>query len=245
VCGRYTLSFQSLDGVLRELDAILDPAAAELYRPRWNVAPTNATVVARLGEGDVPIIVPALWGLRRDAAPPARRAAQSAGVARPPSRLIINVRSEQVASRFAEAWRAGRCVVPADGFYEWTGEKADRRPVWFHAPDGGPLWMAGVLEPGASGGPPTFAVLTCEARGPVAAVHDRMAVLLSRDGARRYLAAAPRRLAPDDVPLEARAVSKRASSVVNDDAACIAPVEAGEDAQRGGDGRKAVQLGLF
>jgi putative SOS response-associated peptidase YedK len=224
MCGRYTLSFQSLDGVLRELGAILDPAAAELYRPRWNIAPTNATVIARLGGDGVPIVVPALWGLRRNA------------------RLLINLRSEQVGARFASAWRDGRCVVPADGFYEWTGEEQGRRPVWFHAPDDRPLFMAGVLEPSASGGPPSFAVLTRDARSPVAAVHDRMAVLLSSEGARRYLAPsfAGHMLVPQEVPLESRAVSTRASSVANDDAACIAPLQAGEEAPREG-----VQLGLF
>jgi putative SOS response-associated peptidase YedK len=221
MCGRYTLSYEDLGAVVEALDAILDPAAAELHRPRFNIAPSNACVVATRVDaldpaGDHPALVPAIWGIRRD------------------ERLIINVRSENVASRFHRAYAQHRCVVPADGFYEWTGEKGHRHPLWFHAPDHGPLFFAGILDvhPDA---PPTFAVLTTAARPPVREIHDRMPVVLSRDAARRFvLAGTAPRVPAVDVDLVARSVSPRVNSVAHDDPACIALDSGGHK-----------QLGLF
>jgi putative SOS response-associated peptidase YedK len=222
MCGRYTLAYADLGAVVAALDAALDPAAVELYRPRYNIAPSNAAVVAR-PRGDRPALVPATWGLRRD------------------QRFIINIRAESAAVRFPAAYEHGRCVVPADGFYEWTGERSERRPLWFHAPDGAPLLMAGLLDEGgpptppAPGAPPAFAVLTTAARPPVADIHDRMPVLLSREGARRWLLGQPPRVVkPDEVPLVARAVSPRANATANDDPACLEPA-----------GGAGTQLGLF
>jgi putative SOS response-associated peptidase YedK len=217
MCGRYTLTYADLGAVAAELDALLDPAAAELYQPRYNIAPTDAVVIALAGHdgGDArPTLVPAVWGLHRD------------------RRLIINARSENAAARFAAAYQHGRCVVPADGFYEWTGERSERRPIWFHLAGGVPLLMAGIFD---AGSPPSFAVLTAPARPPVAEIHDRMPVLLSREGARRWLLGEPPRVvAGDDVPLVARPVSSRANAVAHDDPACL-------DAAEG----QKKQLGLF
>jgi putative SOS response-associated peptidase YedK len=112
-------------------------------------------------------------------------------------------------------------VVPADGFYEWTGERSARHPIWFHTPGGGPLFMAGIFD---AADPPSFAVLTTAARPPVAELHDRMPVLLNREGARRWLLGQPPRVATgDDVPLAARPVSPRANAVAHDDPSCLEP----------------------
>jgi putative SOS response-associated peptidase YedK len=218
MCGRYTLTYESLDEVVALLSAVLDPAAAELYRPRFNIAPTNAVVIARSGP-DRPALVPAEWGLHRD------------------RRLIINVRSESAITRFPNAYQSGRCVVPADGFYEWTGERSERRPIWFHAPGGSPLFMAGLCEdrPGSA---PAFAVLTTASRPPIAAVHDRMPVLLSSEGARSFiLGRPPRVIHPDAIPLVARPVSPRINTPAHDDPACLEAMDA--------PGPAAAQLELF
>ena len=221
MCGRYTLTYADLGAVVAELDALLDPAAAELYRPRYNIAPTQATIVAR-PRGDRPALVPAVWGFHRD------------------GRLVINARSETASSRFAAAYQQGRCVVPADGFYEWTGTEGARRPLWFHTRSGAPLLMAGLFEE-AAGAPPSFVVLTAAARPPVAAIHDRMPVLHSPEGARRWiLGQPPRALAPDDVPLVGLPVSPRANSVAHDDPACLSPPPPEPP-----EGTSGKQLGLF
>ena len=224
MCGRYTLTATDLGEVVSLLDAILEPAAAALHRPRYNIAPTDTVVLARpgspsAGEPDRPRLVPAVWGLRRA------------------ERLILNVRSEGAATRFREAYQRRRCVVPADGFYEWTGPARDRRPTWFHAADGALLLMAGLFDGGSEAAPPTFAVLTTASRPPVAAIHDRMPVLLSPEGARRwFLGEQPALL--DEVSLSSRPVSARVNGTVHDDPACLAPPgEAG--------GRAGAQLRLF
>ncbi len=215
MCGRYTLTYADLGAIVAALDAIVDPAAAELYRPRYNIAPSNAVVVAR-GQLDRPAIVPAVWGLRRD------------------HRLIVNARSESASGRFPGAYQRGRCVVPADGFYEWTGELRDRRAIWFHASDGAPLLMAGLLDEGA---PPAFAVLTAPARPPVATIHDRMPVLLSREGARRWLLGeAPRAVTPDEIALEGRPVSPRVNATAHDD-----PGLSGRDGRQRGAARAVLR----
>ena len=216
MCGRYSLSYADLGAVVAALDAMIDPAAAELYRPRYNVAPSNAVVIARPRD-DHAVLVPAVWGLRREA------------------RFIVNVRSESAASRLQGAHPAGRCVVPADGFYEWMGEAKERRPIWFHAEDGAPLLMAGLLD---EGDVPSFAVLTAPARPPVKDIHDRMPVLLSREGARRWLLGdAPRAIRSDEVAIVGRPVSPRVNATANDDPACLEPPGAGDTGKK--------QLSLF
>ena len=218
MCGRYTLTYQDLGEVVEQLGAVLDPAAAELHHPRYNVAPTNAAIIA-CPRGDRPALIPGTWGLRLG------------------GRLIINLRAETGPARLAAAWARGRCVVPADGFYEWTGARNERRPVRFHAPDGRPLLMAGLFEEQAVAGeaPPLFAVLTTAARPPVAAIHDRMPLLLSPASAREWLARPPRALWPDDVALVGTDASSRVNAVGNDDPGCL---EAGPTERRG-------QLPLF
>ena len=209
MCGRYTLTYQDLGEVAQELGAILDPEAAAVYHPRYNIAPTQATIVAR-PRGDRPALVPATWGLHVG------------------GRLVFNARLETAPSRFAAAWARGRCVVPADGFYEWTGPRDDRRPLRFHAPDDRPLFLAALFEePAEVGAPPTFTILTTASRPPVAAIHERMPVLLSPASVGAWLSRPPRALRPDDLPLVATAASPRVNAVANDDPGCLvsAPVE--------------------
>lgn len=217
MCGRYTLTYSDLGQVAELLGAVLDPTAAALYRPRYNVAPASACIVARPADEHA-ALVPALWGLRLS------------------GRLVINVRAESAPARFRDEHAHGRCVIPADGFYEWSGEKGHKTPVWFHDPEGRPLFMAGLLQEQPAA-PPAFAVLTGAARPPVAAVHDRMPVLLTAEGARRWLAEAPRVVHADAVPLIGTEVSPRVNAAAHDDPACIEPARPERHQGR--------QLGLF
>jgi putative SOS response-associated peptidase YedK len=204
MCGRYTLTYADLGAVAELLGALVDESAVQLYRPRFNIAPTNAAIIACPGGGQ-PILVPALWGLRHG------------------GRLVINARAESAAARFGGSWEHARCVVPADGFFEWRGEAHAREPIWFHGEGGAPLLMAAIYEEQPSA-PPVFAILTGPARAPVNAVHDRMPVLLTADSARRWLARAPAgAIRGDDVPLVAKPVSPRVNSVANDDPGCLDP----------------------
>ena len=201
MCGRFTLTTREVHDLARALSATLaDEDSARLHRPRWNIAPTNDH-----------------WLLLLDAG---RRALVRArfGLDGPGGRLVINARAETAAKlpTFRDAFERGRCVVPADGFYEWQGGRGQRSPMWFHPPDGGLLLFAGLtLERRGTSG---FVILTTAANATLAPLHDRMPALLSPRAADAWLARGDAGLlapAPDSW-LAAREVSPLVNAVAND-----------------------------
>jgi putative SOS response-associated peptidase YedK len=195
MCARFTLASHDVELVARALAAEVDPESARLYRPRWNVAPTDKHWIVRL-EGGGRRMVPARFGFRgRD------------------GQVVINARSETAGRQpFAD----GRCIVPADGFYEWQGGRGERRPLWFHDPAGELVSFAGLAA--ECDGELAFVILTMAAAGVVAEVHDRMPVVLSATGAQAWLSGAePALLAPaPEGALVAREVSTKVNVVAND-----------------------------
>jgi putative SOS response-associated peptidase YedK len=206
MCGRITLTVPDLHTVAELLEADLAAEDAAAYRPRYNAAPTDRLFIAVLAakaSGARRQLVPARWGFPGG---------------------VINVRSETAARQ--PAFEQGRAIVPADGFFEWTGPKSARRPIWFRPRAGGLLYLAGLARP-LPDGQPCFVVLTTEARGPIAEVHDRMPVLLPPARAREWLERKDSGLlvpAPEDF-LTATEVSTRVNSVANDDPGCLEPPE--------------------
>jgi putative SOS response-associated peptidase YedK len=241
MCGRVTLTKTGIRDIADELDAELAAGADVLYRPRYNVAPSETHwIVERVAEHRV--LLPAVWGYLASGRP------------------LINVRGEQVGSGggFRHAFADRRCAVVTDGFYEWT---KDKRPYWFHRPDGGLILLAGLFQPppavAAPAAPaasavrasaadpaaatrPRFTILTTRPNRVVAEIHDRMPVVLAPDRVDEWLAApdparAARLIAPAaEDALIATAVSRRVSSVKNDDPECLTP--ASEEARRGEQG---------
>jgi putative SOS response-associated peptidase YedK len=194
MCGRITFITDDLDEIAHQLDAVLDAAEAAEHRPRYNLAPTDPHFVVRLESGRRHLRR-ASWGWRRAVGKPSRGG-------EPTEKLIFNTVAETALEKamFRAALRARRCVVPIDGFYEWTGPADARRPIRFHRPDGGLLLLAGLYDepPGA---PPAFTVLTTTPNAMLAAVHDRMPVLLAPEDLATWLAAPEPRLlkpAPED-----------------------------------------------
>lgn len=195
---------------------------AELYRARYNVAPTDTIWIVELDEGRR-VMRPALWGLH----------AVGAGTTK--GKLVINARGETVRGRpmFRRLWEAHRGIVVADGFYEWRTTVEGRRPLWFHRPRGGLLALGALVEPAATGDPahlPRAVIITTKPSAEVAPVHDRMPLILDERDLGRWLAqpdAALIRPAPDGA-LAAREVSARVNSVENDDPACLTPSRAVE-----------------
>ena len=207
MCGRITLTLPDLDQVAALLEAAVEPADAASYRPRWNAAPTDLHWMVEAKDAGARRLVPARWGFPGG---------------------TINARAETCAVRsaFREAFQSRRVVVPADGFYEWTGPDRDRRPIWFRPREGALLYLAG-LATRLPDGTPGFVVLTTEAAGPIAEAHDRMPVLLPRSAVGDWLARPDSGLlvpAPVDF-LTATPVSRRVNDVANDDPACLAPPE--------------------
>jgi putative SOS response-associated peptidase YedK len=156
---------------------VRDPAAFDDLGPRYNVAPTQpVTVVVQRGEGR--FIELHRWGLV-----PAWATSVAVGA------RMINARAETVAT--SSAFRASllrrRCLIPADGFYEWRHEQGSkkRRPFLIHAADDRPLGFAGLWAPWRD--PATgdwllsASVVTTRANETVATLHDRMPVILPPD----------------------------------------------------------------
>jgi putative SOS response-associated peptidase YedK len=204
-----TLTRRELAEIADELEAAFDQQATAGYRPRYNVAPTDVHPVLR-AEGGRRWLELARWGF----APTVE--------GRGP---LFNARAES--APFKDAFRAayvgGRCVVPADGFYEWKNTPEGRQPLWFHRSDGKLLLLAGLWDGGR------FTVLTTAPNALVREVHDRMPAVLTPEEATAWLADPSRKLlhpAADGL-LEARPVSTRVNSVRNDDPDCLAPARSG------------------
>jgi putative SOS response-associated peptidase YedK len=175
VCGRMTMRTSPSD-LERIFDAeIRDPDAFEERGPRYNVAPTQpVTVVLQRDEGR--FIELHKWGLV-----PTFADSPAAGA------RMINARAETVATTpaFRASFLRWRCVIPADGFYEWRREEKSRKPFLIHAADDRPLAFAGLWAPWRD--PSTgewllsASVVTTRANAAVGQLHDRMPAILSPD----------------------------------------------------------------
>jgi putative SOS response-associated peptidase YedK len=208
MCGRFTLTTHEVDDLARALAAEVDRERARFYRPRWNVAPSDEHWIVRLDDARRRRMVPARFGFEG-----------------PGGQLLINARGETAAQlpSFRRAFAEGRCLVPADGFYEWTGSRADRRPLWFHDPAGKLLLFAGLATEHT--GSLAFVILTTTANDLVHPLHDRMPVLLSPEGAEEWLARPDAALlAPAPATwLLAHEVSARVNTVANDGPELLEP----------------------
>ena len=220
MCGRVTLTVVSYEKLCEALGLEGSASDAALYRPRYNVAPTDPHWIVRAAS-----IEPARWGLINFWAKDEKRAASQ-----------INARSESVATTraYREAYDERRCVVPVDGWYEWFGSPKDRRPVRFHRADGGLSLLAGLWEdwrdPKTGAKRRTFTVLTTDAKGVMANFHDRMPVRVPPRHVEGWLAAQTPVEAivggeMDDELVLGTEVSKRVNSVKNDDPGCLGPPE--------------------
>jgi putative SOS response-associated peptidase YedK len=226
VCGRFCF-FSPAEAVARlfGVDSAVD------YPPRYNIAPTQDAPAVRATEGGREFVA-LRWGLvpfwARDAKIGNR---------------MINARGETVAGKpaFRDAFRRRRCLVLADGFYEWQKTTAGKQPWLIAQASGEPFAMAGLWEVwrgtkdgGAEGEAEpleTCTIITTGANAMMRRLHDRMPVILDADGAAAWLDPATGRdalqamlvPAPDGV-LQAVPVSRRVNSPANDDPALIEAV---------------------
>jgi len=157
------------------------------YRPRFNIAPTDQHFIVT-SEFERRKAQRARWGLVNRWMRDNSRASQ-----------CINAKAETLWQRptFREAFLQRRCVVPADGFYEWTGPKGKRQPLWIHLRAGGLMLFAGLYEswyPEKDRPEVTFTIVTCAANAAIAEVHDRMPVVLDERAAENWMN--PRERAP-------------------------------------------------
>ncbi len=173
MCGRFGATFTP-----RELANLMDAdwLCPEPELPRYNVAPGTPAPVLLRKDGKLALDV-FHWGLVPFWARDPRI-----------GNRLINARGEGIAEKpaYRAAFQRRRCLVPAGGFYEWQKTPAGKVPQWIHAADGGPLTFAGLWESWrpAKDAPPvhTFTIVTTTPSADVSAIHDRMPVILDRDG---------------------------------------------------------------
>ena len=222
VCGRFTITRR--DGNLLAAELGVDADSFVDYRPRYNIAPMQDHFIVRI-KFENREALPARWGLVNSGAKDASMAAK-----------CINARAETVDTRpaFRAAFKTRRCVVPADGFFEWIGAKTARRPIWFHRGDGRLLLFAGLYEswhPTPNERVRTFTIVTTRANSAMAPYHDRMPVILDDRDADDWMdprAADPLALKrllvpPADDLLTATPVSPKVNNVNNDSADLLEP----------------------
>ena len=165
MCGRYATTRSDTDLTLL-FDAV---NVAEQLAPSWNVAPTDPVPLIRVsGRREARVLDTARWGL----VPP--WSADLRGGAR-----MINARAETVATSpaFAPSFAKRRCLVPADGWYEWIRDGKKRQAFYLTPADGSPLAFAGLWS--MSGNEIlTCTIVTTAALGGLARVHDRMPLIL-------------------------------------------------------------------
>jgi putative SOS response-associated peptidase YedK len=229
MCGRFTLR-TPLNVLIEHFD--LDVRASrqlELFEPRYNIAPTQeiAAVWADAASGQRSITL-LRWGLVP--------AWSKEGAKGPP---MINARAETLAEKpaFRNALRGRRCLIPADGFYEWqqsaSGGRGKKQPYYIHRADFGPFAFAGLWESwtAASGGPTveSCTIVTTDANASLSDLHDRMPVVLAPNDYATWLdptIADPAMLAHllspcGDDELVADPVTTHVNRVANDDPRCI------------------------
>lgn len=204
MCGRYTLYHHEED-----LDALFGVAGLAPGE-RFNIAPSQMVpIVTQRGDG-VREVLTARWGLVP------HWVKDLAGF----KANLFNARSEAAAQKpsFRDAMRRSRCLLPASGFYEWSGERGARRPYYVSRRDGRPLALAGLWSLWRGRETPLLSctILTTEPNAVVRPLHDRMPVILDGAEFERWLdpaeddPAAFRDLldAYDDDALQAYPVSK-------------------------------------
>lgn len=221
MCGRYTLSSPG-----DEIARVFGLAETIELMPRFNIAPTQlAPIVRRDNTGEARRATLCRWGLVPH-------------WARDPSigDRMINARSESVSEKpaYRDAFERRRCLVVADGFYEWRREGRHKQPFYFSRGDAAPFAMAGLWERwGAEEPLESFTVLTAEANQEVSAVHDRMPVLLEPaewplwlDPAEGGSGAVEGLLRPPpDGTLNRRPVSTFVNSPANDSPRCVEAID--------------------
>jgi putative SOS response-associated peptidase YedK len=174
MCGRYTLTDPD-PRILRFRFGLAETAQIE-EEPRFNVAPTDPVLAVRLNKEGEREPGKLRWGLVPHYADPDDFA-----------RLLINARAETVdeAPAFRDAFQGGfRCLVVADGFYEWKATETGKQPTWLARPDREPfafagLWARAKRQDGTA--VHSCAIVTCPPSELVAPVHDRMPVILRRE----------------------------------------------------------------
>lgn len=170
MCGRFSIT-GDLDFYAEYFG--VDGVATDPLTQSWNVAPTD--MVYAIAERDGERLLESMkWGLVPHWAKDTRS-------------IHINARLETVVTTpaFRDSLARKRCLIPADGFYEWEPPDRGRTPHWVYRADGHPMVFAGIwasrFDPETEVWERTCSIITAEAEGPIRSIHDRMPVSMTAD----------------------------------------------------------------
>jgi putative SOS response-associated peptidase YedK len=238
MCGRYTLT-TPLEGVRQ----IIDFAERVNLQPRYNISPGQEVPVVLCDDSGRRLLLSLHWGLIPGWA-------KDRGIAN----HLINARAETLWEKpaFRGAAARHRCLIPADGFYEWRSEAGGKQPYLIAMKDAGVFAFAGLWErwhDRASGvAVESCCIITTEASSDLAEIHHRMPVILDGEAHATWLDPDASRpllqslLKPyREGAMSFRAVSRRLNKVANDDPDVqLSPEEAGDaQVQEAADAKKA------
>jgi putative SOS response-associated peptidase YedK len=224
MCGRFLL-YSSIETLERSFGLDLQGKRPNL-EPRWNIAPTQDVAVVGTKD-DRRGLATMHWGLVPSWAEDRTIAAK-----------MINARGESVHTKpaFRAAFKSRRCLIPADGFYEWQKRDGGKQPYVLEPAAGGPMAFGGLFErwrDPEGGDLWSCTIVTTEASADLAHLHHRMPLVLTPEHWDAWMTAEPdaaRGLigpAPEGT-LRFRPVDERVNNVKNDDAELIAPPPAQE-----------------
>ncbi len=220
MCGRFTLRAR-----LEDLLAQFHLEAALRAEPRYNIAPTQIVLTVGMVDAKRTAVL-RRWGLVPSWATDLKI-----------GNSLINARAETVAVKpaFRSAFKRSRCLILADGFYEWRKDGAAKQPFLFQMDDGRPFAFAGLAEHWTKGeqSVDSCSIITTEANELLAGIHDRMPVILPPDAYATWLdpefhgidhLQSLLRPYPAD-EMTATAVSTKVNSPRNQGPECVVPVD--------------------
>jgi putative SOS response-associated peptidase YedK len=221
MCGRFAF-YSPHESVVRLFG--LGPDAPEV-EPRWNIAPTQYVPAVRADEAGRRTLSLLYWGLV-----PGWAKEKAIGA------RMINARAETLAEKpsFRNAYRRRRCLVLADGYYEWQRSGALKQPHYIRLASGEPFAMAGLWErwrDPQSGSPlESCTIVTTTPAASIAHLHDRMPVILSPESHGIWLApdreqseVIDRLLGPTGLDLAASPVSRQVNNARNEGPGLVEP----------------------
>ena len=167
MCGRYTLYTQK-----QKLAKSIALELPDDYEPNYNISPGRNVLSITCNNKDTIVATMMYWGLRT------------------PQNFHINARIESAITnpRFRESWQKHRCLIPANGFYEWYQDGVHKKPYYIYEYDNILQFYAGIYFPNTGkNGISSFVLLTTQAQGLVRDIHNRMPVIVGKDNSSSWL----------------------------------------------------------
>lgn len=166
MCGRYGLYDISQSQILKD-------STGYGFSPNYNAAPTQSMpVIAE--KDDKPAVEVMLWGIERKLGPDIEK-------------NVFNTRAEKALGRFwGRTVKTHRCLIPANGFYEWQKTSDGKVPYWIFSPKASLIYFAGIYDTDSEG-KPHYSIMTTGANEEMKTIHDRMPVILGAEAQHAWL----------------------------------------------------------